>query len=424
MTKVIQDICGVRHKCLDCPDWDYCSLCIRHSRQAHPGHRFVPLWDPLPLCSQRLQRHYGIQCDGPLCINKGPHAYIIGDRYKCAVCHDTDFCANCEALPTHRHNRTHPLIKFKTPIKNVSVTTLGEKDNGEPMITMGDQLPPTSSKSTETTPPTKLANAATQVQAIHVIQPTEPVKEESKTEIKIPLSSDLQAHFVRDLIIDGTVLPPSSGFYQAWILRNPGPNKWPAGCSVRFIGGEVMYNVDMEHPSSVRDLEKAAGSNTIDRIVEVDEEVHFGVVMKAPAEEGRHVSYWRLKDAQGVPFGHRLWCDIQVSASQPKVEREIQTKPVADTAEEGEAGDEEEEACGSQMIFPTLEKESPVASTHEAERDGQDATKVEVLDELENLDLESGDDEVEDEDDDFLTDDEYDLLDMSDTETLVAPHRI
>lgn len=416
----------MRHKCLDCPDWDYCSLCIRNSRQTHPGHRFVPLWDPLPLFSQRLQRHYGIQCDGPLCANKGPHAYIVGDRYKCAVCHDTDFCANCEALPTHRHNRTHPLIKFKTPIKNVSVTTLGEKDNGEPMITMGDQLPQNSSKSTETTPPTKLANAATQVQTISVTQPSEPVKDEPKTESKTPSNSDLQAHFVRDMVVDGTVLPPSSSFYQAWILRNPGPNKWPAGCSVRFIGGEVMYNVDMEHPSSVSDLEKAAGSNTIDRVVEVGEEVPFGVVMKAPAEEGRHVSYWRLKDAQGVPFGHRLWCDIQVSSSQPKDEPETQTKQAAETAEEDEEAQDEQENRGSQMIFPTLEKESPVASTHDAESEVKDTAKVEykeMLEELETLDLDS-EDEEEVEDDDFITDDEYELLDMSDTETREAPHRI
>lgn len=291
---------------------------------------------------------------------------------------------------------------------------------------MGDQPPPTSSKSTETTPPTNLANAATQVQTIQVVQPTEPVKEDSKTETKTSSTSDLQAHFVRDLVIDGTVLPPSSGFYQAWILRNPGPKPWPAGCSVRFIGGEVMYNVDMEHPSSVSDLEKAAGSNVFDRVVEVGEEVHFGVVMKAPAEEGRHVSYWRLKDAQGVPFGHRLWCDIQVSASQPKIDREIQTNSLADTAKQGEALDEEE-SCGSLMIFPTLEKESPVASTHEADSEGKDAGKPEhkeMLDELENLELDSDDDEAEEEEDDFLTDDEYDLLDMSDTETHVAPHRI
>lgn len=408
----------MRHKCLDCPDWDYCSVCIRSYRQTHPGHRFIPLWDPLPLSSQRLQRHYGIQCDGPLCAGKGGHAYIVGDRYKCAVCHDTDFCANCEALPTHRHNRTHPLIKFKTPIKNVSVTTLGEKDNGEHMVIMGDQPPQTSSKSTETTPSTKLANAATQVQAINVIQPTEPVKDESKMEPKIPSISEMHAHFVRDTIVDGTILPPSTIFNQVWTLRNPGPNKWPAGCSVRFIGGESMFNVDLEHPSSVSDLEKAAESNIIDRVVETGEEVEFGVTMKTPADEGRAVSYWRLKDAQGMPFGHRLWCDIHVCAPQPNVETEIQTKHVADAVEEGEAQDDQE-SFGSQMIFPVLEKESPVASTHEAESE-LIAPKAEykgILEELENLELESGDEE-----DGFLTDEEYDLLDMSDTETCVAPH--
>lgn len=376
-------------------------------------------------------------------MNKGAHDYIVGDRYKCAVCHDTDFCANCEALPTNRHNRTHPLIKIKTPIKNVSVTTVGEKDNGEPMITMGDQPPQTSSKSTETTPSATLANAATQVQPCGVIQPAETVKDESKTEsttlsdldlqthfirdTKTPSVSDLQAHFIRDTIVDGTILPPSTAFHQVWTLRNPGPKQWPAGCSVCFIGGEFMHNVDWEHPLSVSELYKAAGSNTIDRVVEVGEEVEFGVIMKTPANEGRAVSYWRLKDAQGMPFGHRLWCDIQVCASQPKVDVEMQTKPVGETVVEDEARDDEEN-CGSQMIFPTLEKESPVASTHEAESEANTmkGEYKQMLEELENLDLDSGDEEEEDEqdDEDFLTDEEYDLIDMSDTETHVAPHRI
>lgn len=419
---------------MSCPDWDYCSTCIKSARHEHPGHRFVPIYEPVPIAPLRLQRHFGVYCDGPLCSGKG-QSCIAGDRYKCAVCHDTDFCANCEALPTNRHNRTHPLIKFKSPVKNVSVTTLGEKENGEQLYPMGD-MPQTSSKSTETTPAAKSANAATQVQTIQVqtiaeLKPTEPVKEEAPTAtVKLPAVSELQANFVRDTIADGSVLAPGVQFEQVWTLRNPGPHAWPAGCSVRFIGGDAMFNVDSNHPSSSSDIVKATESNVIDRVVEVGEEVDFAVLMRTPEHEGKGISYWRLKAADGVPFGHKLWCDVTVRA--PKL---LQSYPRAMTEHIEDIGEQvtceeikdvevKEEESQSQMIFPKLDKESPVSSTHEAETTpalsaavttAATAEEKELLEDVESLGLD--DDET---DDGFLTDEEYEMLNASDDEFMEA----
>lgn len=384
---------------------------MKDARVSHPGHRFVPLNEPIPLTRQRSPIHYNINCDGPLC--KDNNNYIVGDRYKCAVCHDTDFCAKCEALPTNRHNRTHPLIKFKSPIRHVSVTTLGEKENGEHMCTMGDQLPPQfTSKATETVPVAPSANAATQVQTVAEVKPTEAFVEKPKQEVasKAALSQALQAHFIRDAVADGTVLPPSAQFGQVWTLRNPGPHAWPAGCSVHFVGGDSMFNVDPHHPSSVNDIKKATASNIVDRIVEVGQEVEFYVTMRAPEREGKAISYWRLKDVEGVPFGHKLWCDIVVA--RPEVEQTVKD----------EAGME------SQMIFPKLDKESPVSSTHvlETHEAAAGAPAVPsaaasvtsavlangengIVDEVENLNLE---DDVSTEDG-FLTDEEFELLEAS-----------
>ena len=425
-----QAIHGVRHKCMNCPDWDYCSTCVKSASVEHPGHRFVPLFEVVPNGPQRLQRHHGVYCDGPLCADKDDLSCIVGDRYKCAVCHDTDFCANCEALPTHRHNRTHPLIKFKTPVKNVSVTTLGEKENGEQLYSMGDHLPQTSSKSTETTPAANSANAATQVQTIQVqtvaeLKPTEPVKEEAKTEVvSVPAVSELQANFVRDTIADGSVLAPGVRFEQVWTLRNPGPHTWPAGCSVRFIGGDAMFNVDSKHPSSISDIVKATESNVIDRVVEVGEEVDFAVVMRTPEHEGKGISYWRLKAADGVPFGHKLWCDVTVRAPKPlRASPGATVEHIEDIAERvprketTDAKVTEEAESQSQMIFPKLDKESPVSSTHEAEtaRAPPAAEVKELLEDVESLGLD--DDET---DDGFFTDEEYEMLNTSDDEFMEA----
>lgn len=418
---------------MNCPDWDYCSTCFQDARHVHPGHRFIPLYEPIGQIPQRTQRHIGINCDGPLCKGMEHGSYITGIRYKCAVCHDTDFCANCEALPTLRHNRTHPLIKFKTPVRNVSVTTLGEKENGEHMCTMGDQLPQTSSKATETTSPAPSANAATQVQTMAEVKPTEPepVKMEPQAEGPKPIIAGLQAHFIRDAVADGSVLPPSVQFEQVWTLRNPGPVNWPAGCSVRFIGGDIMFNVDSNHPSSVSDIVKATESNTIDRVVQVGEEVNFNVTMRTPEREGKAISYWRLKAADGLPFGHKLWCDIDVGMPNDKnvgvmtehikditnpegSEEGIKTEHIEDIAKEVKHKEPEH----SQMIFPKLDKESPVSSTHEAQAVPASATDVEaqLLDDVETLTLE----DESTSDDGFLTDEEYEMLEASDDEWMEA----
>ena len=403
---------------------------MKDARQNHPGHRFVPLFEPISIPLQRSQYHLGIFCDGPLCKGKSAQTYIMGDRYKCAICHDIDYCANCEALPTNIHNHTHPLIKFKSPIKNVSVTTLGEKGNGEPMSPMGDQLPQTSSKSTETTPAAKLANAATQVHTIAEIKPTVSSIAESKNAsemVKSPETCELYAHFIRDAIIDGSVFAPNMQFTQVWTIRNPGPRAWPAGCSVRFTGGDPMFNVDPKRPSSTNDLMKACESNSIDRSVNAGEEVDFTVFMRTPGKEGKAISYWRLKGPDGTPFGHKLWCDINVcipesdSSSVP----EPKTVHIEDVANQAQSKENKAEVTESQMIFPKLDKESPVSSAYQDKApytapvvEQPSAAEKELLEDVESLELGN----ESDTEGDFMTDEEYDLLDASDAEFFEAPN--
>ena len=400
---------------MNCPDFDYCSTCIKKAHKTHPGHRLVPLYEPVSQKPRSYQNHIGIFCDGPLCADKGE--YIVGDRYKCAVCHDTDFCANCEALPKLIHNRTHPLIKFKTPVRNVSVTTLGEKGNGEQMRTMGDQSPQTSSKSTETIPAAPSANAATQVQTVAEVKPTESIKEEAKVEATNHVATpELDAHFIHDTVLDGSCIPPGEQFEQTWTLRNPGPHAWPAGCAVCFIGGDGMLDVDPNHPSHVTQIYKATKSSAIDRVVEAGEQVDFTVKMRAPERQGKAISYWRLKDTAGLPFGHKLWCDIEVKAPEPtvKVEETDKTEHIENIATHASVKDEEEQATESKMIFPKLDKESPISSTHEAEAattpvavPSAPVSVKDLLEDVESLELDDGE---TDSDEAFLTDEEYELI--------------
>ena len=334
-----------------------------------------------------------------MCKNKTGKNYITGDRYKCAVCHDTDFCAACEALPTEYHNKTHPLIKFRTPIRNVSVTTWDSKPDEEQPHILGDRISETSSKSTETIPAAPSVNAATQVQTVADVPPTVPTKEESAKPESIP-SGMLDANFVRDAVSDGASIAPGTTFKQVWTLRNVGQAAWPVGCSVRFIGGDSMFDLNMSRPISVSELVEAQSSNSIDRVVNVGEEVEFCVMMRASSSAGKNISYWRLKTADGLPFGHKLWCDITVEA--PKVSEPVVEKSVVEpAAAEGKSMEQ------SAMIFPKLDKESPVASLHEAEV----SVSAETVDDQECPD-EAGDIEFDgsSSEEGFLTDEEYEML--------------
>ena len=420
---IAQTINGVRHKCLNCPDWDYCSACFQHAPYLHPGHRFAPVYEPIPLAFPRCQKHFGVFCDGPLCKGKGGRNFIKGERFKCAVCHDTDFCANCEASPNNRHNRTHPLIKFKTPVKNVSVLTVGEKDSGEAMPSMGDYHARTRSAATETHPPVPSSNAATQVQIVADLKPT---KDASTSENKepqqprSPTSKELNASFVRDSVPDGTKLQPNHVFTQTWTLTNSGAATWPQGCSVKFVGGDNMRNVDPAHPSSVADFEKSVESNVVEGAgVPAGQSFDFGVTMRTPSREGKCISYWRLTAPNGEKFGHRLWCDIDVS------KQAVVTASKVEQAEDGaDVSKPTDETESSTMIFPTLEKESPVSSTHEAAPSASATQEAEVEDD-EDLVSEVASLALEDEDTDegFCTDEEYDILDASDEEYLANAHK-
>jgi next-to-BRCA1 protein 1 len=361
-----KSIYGIRYKCQVCPDWDYCSDCIDLAPVAHNGHRFAPIYDAIPLHPLKHTSglvHYGIYCDGPLC--KGVQQYIRGLRYKCAVCADVDFCANCESSPALEHNKTHPLIKFKSPVRSCQITTeVRDRDvtyHGDGNKQTFDETVASASKPTAPSPPAGFEGVHGCIKPAPPALPTrDPVEVEKdriqseKLQIKNLLSgpipqpalddqqklmlknilhsrnalrpedpTELQAHFVYDFIKDESPIAANTTFIQGWVLRNPGPQAWPAGSSVRFVGGDNMLNIDTAHPSAEADMRKAAETNVLRYDVLPGRTYTFTTVLKAPQRIGCAISYWRLKTPNGQAFGHRLWTHINVvdkqdTASLPK----------------------------------------------------------------------------------------------------------
>ncbi len=68
--------------------------------------------------------HHGVCCDG---CQVNP---IVGNRYKCSVCQDFDFCSNCEEKIDH----LHPFLKIKSAggAPAVMITVLNEEEPAQP----------------------------------------------------------------------------------------------------------------------------------------------------------------------------------------------------------------------------------------------------------------------------------------------------
>ncbi|BFZ54497.1 hypothetical protein PYCC9005_001534 [Savitreella phatthalungensis] len=136
-------IVGVRQKCLDCPDFDYCGSCFdSKAAKNHSSHRFVKVTtaDAISSCRQsRTTVHKNIFCDGPGCaVKPDAEKEIRGSRYKCTVCPDLDLCENCEADPNKTHDGEHPMTVYKVPkSRGISLAINGNFGLTKPAVAQG-----------------------------------------------------------------------------------------------------------------------------------------------------------------------------------------------------------------------------------------------------------------------------------------------
>ena len=108
---------GKRYKCDVCPNFDFCEECYKKEKDNHKHsfkmvnsrQFFKQMWEKFKKGETMDGRaiHHGYICDG---CDKGP---IIGNRYKCTVCDDFDYCEACEEKFRDQHK--HPFLKIYKP---------------------------------------------------------------------------------------------------------------------------------------------------------------------------------------------------------------------------------------------------------------------------------------------------------------------
>lgn len=101
-----------------------------------------------------------------------------------------------------------------------------------------------------------------------------------------------------DAIPDGAQFQPGQAFTQSWRLRNTGTSTWAAGYQLRWVDDQPLGS-----PASVPTPLCPPGA-----------EGTVSVPFVAPTTPGAYRSVWQLYNAQGQPFGDRIWTLIAVSS--------------------------------------------------------------------------------------------------------------
>ncbi|KAI8981131.1 hypothetical protein BD414DRAFT_464073 [Trametes punicea] len=126
-----KNMVGVRHKCLQCDDFDLCGACVSNPtvRQAHDvSHVFFPIVSPgekgtynearsrslrgnASVQPHALVQHANIHCDE---CRQSP---LVGVRHKCLDCDDYDLCTSCISNPDRRshHDGSHAFFPITVP---------------------------------------------------------------------------------------------------------------------------------------------------------------------------------------------------------------------------------------------------------------------------------------------------------------------
>jgi len=112
---------------------------------------------------------------------------------------------------------------------------------------------------------------------------------------------------VKESISDKHEVEAGAEFNKTWVFRNDGETSWPK--DVQFL------------QSSGDDI--GAKPVQIAYEVKADTMTTVTVQCKAPENEGRYTSYFRMQTGN-IKFGHKVWCDILVVKPKKQVEAPVQ----------------------------------------------------------------------------------------------------
>lgn len=280
-----------------------------------------------PTSSHPIYYHEGIVCD--FCERS-----IVGVRYKCCNCANYDLCEECEAIHGV-HDSDHVFLKLRKParlgkrtvilkntlykVKQGTTTDPNKKDDlncpsdmpgplEDFIKTKMERLQERTARKQE-----KLRKREEKIVEkqrkkeeklkrrleCHRDHPTKREKLDLPPPCKIG-NKEFDASFVCDVNVpDGTCVQPGTKLQKTWKLKNTGSKSWTANTKLRLVYGSI--------PTPSNDIGVPE--------VEPDQECDVTVELQAPELPGRYQSHWKMYN-DGVQFGHRVWCEIQVEPKE------------------------------------------------------------------------------------------------------------
>ncbi|KAF8931717.1 hypothetical protein BGZ58_007460 [Dissophora ornata] len=310
----LNPIIGVRHKCFQCPDYDLCESCLPSAKSQHKDHTFIPIAYPGQVKVKVDQTpHYNVVCDG--C-----NSDIYGVRYHCGNCADYDLCGNCEALPEPVHDPSHIFLKIRKPIAaRMAATT--------------PVLPNMYQKGWGTTVCHHPQQTGRTCPMAEACKPSHDAVSQTSSQDAAPRvpKETLKARFVKDITFkDGAVVRPGSEFVKIWEMVNPGPNEWPEGIVLQFVGGDRMFKDEDADVNSPEVKVSPVGA---------DEALCITANLKAPTHPGRYISVV-VEEAPVAPVP---------AVPAPVVPAPIVSVPAAQQMEEVEETKEEVEEAKEEV---------------------------------------------------------------------------
>jgi len=106
-----------------------------------------------------------------------------------------------------------------------------------------------------------------------------------------------KAEFVSETIPDRTEFNPNESFTKTWRLKNIGTCTWNTSYRVAHFSGDRLGG-------------PAAQSFT--QIIKPGEKMDVVLQLKAPSEDGKYISYWKLQDEKVVNFAQiYVWIEVE-----------------------------------------------------------------------------------------------------------------
>lgn len=154
---------------------------------------------------------------------------------------------------------------------------------------------------------------------------------------------------------DRSAVPTGATLVKRWLVSNDGSVAWPAGSKLIFIRG---------------DRELADAEETPVPLAQPGQTVEIATLLRVPNTPGRYQAYFRLTNADRMPFGQRMWVDLMAANDAPAVDdagsqqqQQSETQPEAQPQHQSESEPVVNVLAPAESSAPSQATSSPAATS-------------------------------------------------------------